>query len=96
MRHFFILMAFGAGVALSPYMFTGAGGETFGKNRTASATGSLGIGSSSLRELVLDQAVQTGLRPSPVILNAIQEIERTKGVIREIRAQALPIYSWTA
>jgi len=38
----------------------------------------------------LDQAVITALAQNPVVLQALEEIRRTKGVIIEIRAQALP------
>ena len=38
----------------------------------------------------LDKAVITALHQNPDVLNALQEIERTKGVIIQIRAQALP------
>jgi outer membrane protein TolC len=40
--------------------------------------------------LTLDEAVQIALRQNPDILRAIQEIERTRGVVIEVRAQALP------
>jgi len=38
----------------------------------------------------LNQAVITALAQNPVVLQALEEIRRTKGVIIEIRAQALP------
>jgi len=38
----------------------------------------------------IDQAVITALQRNPSVLNALEEIKRTKGVIIEIRAQALP------
>jgi hypothetical protein len=38
----------------------------------------------------VDKAVITALMQNPTVLNALQEIERSKGVIIEIRAQALP------
>ena len=38
----------------------------------------------------LQQAVLTALRQNPDLLRALEEIRRTKGVIIEIRAQALP------
>lgn len=38
----------------------------------------------------IDQAVLTALQHNPAILEALQEIRRTKGVILEITAQALP------
>jgi outer membrane protein len=49
----------------------------------------------------LDQAVITALRQNPTVLSALEEIKRTKGVIIEIRAEALPqigpsfTYQWT-
>jgi outer membrane protein TolC len=38
----------------------------------------------------LEQSVLTALQKNPAILTALEEIKRTKGVIIEIRAQALP------
>jgi len=38
----------------------------------------------------LDQAILTALQQNPNLLNAEQEIKRTKGVIIQVRAQALP------
>jgi outer membrane protein TolC len=38
----------------------------------------------------LDQAIVTALQRNPVLLNAEQEIKRTKGVIIQVRAQVLP------
>ena len=93
MRQFFILAILGASVAFQPLVFAGAGGEAHSKSRAASKT--------SAPTFTLDQAIQTALRQNPTVLNAIQEIERTKGVIIEIRAQALPHispsfnYQWT-
>lgn len=49
----------------------------------------------------VDKAVITALQQNPSVLNALQEIERSKGVVIEIRAQALPhigpnaTYDWT-
>jgi outer membrane protein TolC len=49
----------------------------------------------------LDQAVMTALQQNPVVLQALEEIRRTKGVIIQIRAEALPqigpsfTYQWT-
>ncbi|HEX8310994.1 MAG TPA: TolC family protein [Chthoniobacteraceae bacterium] len=40
--------------------------------------------------LTIDQAVEVALRQNPQILKAIQEIERTRGQVIEVRAQALP------
>src|SRR5213082_3421927 len=38
----------------------------------------------------LDQAILTALQRNPVLLNGEQEIKRTRGVIIQVRAQALP------
>jgi outer membrane protein TolC len=57
--------------------------------------------SSSARRFTLDQAILTALQRNPDILRAEQEIKRTKGVILEIGAQALPhinanaAFDWT-
>jgi outer membrane protein TolC len=41
-------------------------------------------------DLTLDEAVQTAIKQNPDILNAEQEIKRTRGVVIEVTAQALP------
>ncbi len=46
--------------------------------------------------LTLDEAVQIALCQNPLILNAKQEIERTRGQVIEVRAQALPNVTLTA
>src|SRR3954464_7024204 len=38
----------------------------------------------------LEQAILTALQRNPTLLNAEQEIKRTRGVIIQVRAQALP------
>ena len=38
----------------------------------------------------LQQAILTALQRNPTLLNAEQEIKRTRGVIIQVRAQALP------
>src|SRR5215210_4011631 len=42
------------------------------------------------RDITLDDAVEIGLRQNPEILRALQEIQRTRGLIIEVRAAALP------
>ena len=42
------------------------------------------------RRFTLQQAIETALRQNPDILRALQEIERTKGLVVEVRGQALP------
>src|SRR5512133_285190 len=45
---------------------------------------------SKVPTFTLDQAILTALQQNPTLLNAEQEIKRTKGVIIQVRAQALP------
>ncbi len=58
----------------------------------ATAFGAEGTGSSRTLsgDLTLERAVQVALRQNPDILKQLQEIERTRGQIIEVRAQALP------
>ncbi|MEI7958428.1 MAG: TolC family protein [Verrucomicrobiota bacterium] len=51
---------------------------------------------SARKVLTLDEAVQIALCQNPLILNAKQEIERTRGQVIEVRAQALPQVTLTA
>src|SRR5215813_414286 len=44
----------------------------------------------------LNQAILTSLQRNPTLLNAEQEIKRAKGVIIQVRAQALPQISANA
>src|SRR5438552_14780544 len=68
-------------------------GRTFGGSETSSARG--------VPTFTLDQAILNALQRNPDILRAEQEIKRKKGVIIEIRAQALPhitptgTFEWT-
>src|SRR5216117_1047946 len=55
---------------------------SFGGNGTSSAQ--------KVPTFSLDQAILTALQRNPALLNAEQEIKRTKGVIIQVRAQALP------
>lgn len=50
----------------------------------------ISTGSNRVPRFTLNQAILTALQRNPDILRAEQEIKRTKGVIIEIRAQALP------
>src|ERR1700736_3778886 len=50
----------------------------------------LGWSEKGARVFRLDQAVITALGQNPVVLQALEEIRRTKGVVIEIRAEALP------
>src|SRR5881398_457225 len=81
MRNFFlslgILVTFGL---LCPSSFGGS------ETRYGTGTGSAG----RVPTFTLDQAILTALQQNPTLLNAEQEIKRTKGVIIQVRAQALP------
>jgi outer membrane protein len=88
MRRFFILLGmFAVCGVLGPRSFGGtettrSGSET----RSGSGTGSAG----KIPTFTLDQAILTALQQNPTLLEAEQEIKRTKGVIIQVRAQALP------
>ena len=49
-----------------------------------------GVTAYGSRSFTLRQAIETALLQNPDILRARQEIERTKGLVVEVRAQALP------
>jgi outer membrane protein TolC len=75
------------------------GSETSSGSETRSSRGTRSVG--KVPTFTLDQAILTALQQNPALLNAEQEIKRTKGVIIQIRAQALPQitpngeYQWT-
>ena len=61
--------------------------------RSSDAGTGAGSGASSTTRVptfTLDQAILMALQQNPTLLNAEQEIKRTKGVIIQVRAQALP------
>src|SRR2546430_11748028 len=93
MRRLFILLGtFAVCCVLAPGSFSGTEGT-----RSSSGTGSVG----KVPTFTLDQAILTALQQNPALLNAEQEIKRTKGVIIQVRAQALPqitaqgTFDWT-
>jgi outer membrane protein len=87
MRAFFlcvgILTTFGI---LGGPAFAGTEG-TDGSERT-SRSGATSAG--KVPTFTLEQAILTALQRNPTLLNAEQEIKRTRGVIIQVRAQALP------
>jgi outer membrane protein TolC len=93
MRRFFIFLGMLA-VCGIPGARSFGGTET---TRYGSGSGSVG----KVPTFTLDQAILTALQQNPALLNAEQEIKRTKGVIIQVRAQALPqvtaqaTYDWT-
>jgi outer membrane protein TolC len=62
--------------------------SSFGGSETTYHTGTGSAG--RIPTFTLDQAILTALQQNPTLLNAEQEIKRTKGVIIQVRAQALP------
>src|SRR4249920_2021926 len=62
--------------------------SSFGGSETGYRTGTGSAG--RVPTFTLDQAILTALQQNPTLLNAEQEIKRTKGVIIQVRAQALP------
>src|SRR5882724_9386790 len=62
--------------------------SSFGGSETRYGTGTGSAG--KIPTFTLDQAIVTALQQNPTLLNAEQEIKRTKGVIIQVRAQALP------
>jgi outer membrane protein TolC len=71
-------LLFAALAAISAAAIVSWAGEGTGATRTITG------------DLTIDRAVQTALRQNPEILKQLQEIERTRGQIIEVRAQALP------
>ena len=60
------------------------------RTRVSTATRTAEASAAAARRFTLDRAILTGIQQNPAVLVAKQELERTKGVIIEIRAQALP------
>jgi len=87
MRRFFlflgIIAAFGI---LGQPSFGGSEGTYNGETKSRGETTSAG----KLPTFTLEQAILTALQRNPTLLNAEQEIKRTRGVIIQVRAQALP------
>jgi outer membrane protein TolC len=71
---------FAAFSLLGQPIFGGTGGRYTSETRSVSR----------VPTFTLEQAILTALQQNPTILNAEQEIKRTKGVIIQVRAQALP------
>src|SRR5438094_118875 len=81
MRKFFLpLGIFVAFSILGRPGFAGSEGTYGGETRSVSR----------IPTFTLDQAIVTALQRNPALLNAEQEIKRTRGVIIQVRAQVLP------
>src|SRR5215472_6336568 len=87
MRRFFLCLAIVAtfGIPGRPSS-AGTAGRSASETRSASGARSAG----RIPTFTLDQAILTALQQNPTLLNAEQEIKRTRGVIIQVRAQALP------
>src|SRR5215468_7915384 len=87
MREFFlclgILIIFGI---LGRPSFGGSEGTYSGENTSRTQT----ISGGAVPTFTLDQAILTAVQRNPTLLNAEQEIKRSRGVIIQVRAQALP------
>src|SRR5207253_11423066 len=82
MRKFFLSVGiFAAFGILCPGSFGGSGRTTSGRETRSVYR---------VPTFTLDQAILTALQRNPALLNAEQEIKRTKGVIIQPRAQVLP------
>src|ERR1700681_218098 len=90
-KYFVILGLLGEMLALGPLAMAGSnetGSSQTTRTRTTVTTGL--IGSRPPRKFTIDQAIVTGIKQNPDLLRAKEEIERTKGVVLEISALALP------
>jgi outer membrane protein TolC len=84
MRKYFVIFGFAASMIAASWVARAGTGE--GTTSTGRGTSSSG----KVPTFTLDQAILQALQRNPTLLNAEQEIKRTKGVIIQVRAQALP------
>src|SRR5438046_8902918 len=95
MRKYFVISGFAASMIAASSVARAGTGE--GSTSTGGGTSSSG----KVPTFTLNQAILTALQRNPTLLNAEQELKRTKGVIIQVRAQALPqvnvnaTYEWT-
>src|SRR5215468_3882784 len=87
MRRFFLCLAIVATCGIPSRPSFGGSEGTYGSG-TTSRSGTISGG--KVPTFTLDQAILTALQRNPTLLNAEQEIKRTRGVIIQVRAQALP------
>jgi len=84
MRKYFVISGFAASMIATTWLARAGTGE--GSTSTGYGTSSSG----KVPTFTLDQAILMSLQRNPTLLNAEQEIKRTKGVIIQVRAQVLP------
>jgi outer membrane protein TolC len=88
MRKFILLGVLGGAVGFASLAWSGTAETSRTKSKTSRTRAE--ISAANARIFTLDRAILTGIQQNPAVLVAKQELERTKGVIIEIRAQALP------
>src|SRR5439155_20221514 len=84
MRKYFVIAGFAAS------MIAASSVARAGRGEGSTSTGGGTFSSGKVPTFTLNQAILTALQRNPTLLNAEQEIKRTKGVIIQVRAQALP------
>src|SRR5262249_35834898 len=87
MRRFFLCLGTVATFSALGHPSFGGSEGTYGSERT-SRSGTISGG--AVPTFTLDQAILTAVQRNPTLLNAEQEIKRSRGVIIQVRAQALP------
>src|SRR5205823_11705944 len=80
MKRFFLSLGIFVAFSILDRGFAGSEGTYGGETRSVGR----------VPTFTLDQAIVTALQRNPALLNAEQEIKRTRGVIIQVRAQALP------
>src|SRR5215510_15722392 len=87
MTRFFLYLGIVATFGILSQPSYGGSEGTYG-SETNSRSGTMSAG--AVPTFTLDQAILTALQRNPTLLNAEQEIKRTRGVIIQVRAQVLP------
>src|SRR6266403_3767086 len=97
MTRFFLCLGIVATFGIFDWPSFGGTEGTYRSETTSRGT----ISGGSVPTFTLQQAILTALQRNPTLLNAEQEIKRSRGVIIQVRAQALPqvnvnaTYDWT-
>ena len=86
MTRFFLYLGMVATFGIFDRPSFGGSEGTYRSETTSRGT----ISGGSIPTFTLQQAILTALQRNPTLLNAEQEIKRTRGVIIQVRAQALP------
>src|SRR5438105_1856930 len=87
-KHFLILLVVGEVLVFGALALAGTEGVRTKTNTTRTTNEAIGLKGG--RSFTLDRAILTALQQNPDILRTKQEIERSRGVVIEISAQALP------